>query len=57
MLLTIKKDLFMRKVIALTRVCIKKYLLPAPLEVQWTEVLKKALYFVNLDYNSFRKQN
>ena len=43
------KHLFMRKDIALTRVCLEKYLLPAPLEVQQINVLEKPMRFLTLD--------
>ena len=35
----------MRKDIALTRFCLVKYLLPAPLEVQYMNVLEKPMRF------------
>ena len=39
----------MRKDIALTRVCLMKYLLQAPLKVQYIDVLEKPKRFLNLD--------
>ena len=39
----------MRKDKALTRVCLLKYLLPAPLEVQYVDVLEKQMHFLTLD--------
>ena len=38
-----------RKDIAFTRVCLVKYLLSAPLEVQQTDVLEKPMHFLTLD--------
>ena len=39
----------MRKDIALTRFCLVRYLLPAPLEVQLINVLEKPMRFLTLD--------
>ena len=39
----------MRKDIALTRVCLVKYLLPAPLEDQQIDFLEKSMHFMTLD--------
>ena len=39
----------MRKNIALTRVCLVKYLLPAPLEDQQIDVLEKPMHVLTLD--------
>ena len=38
----------MRKDIALTRFCLVKYLLPAPSEVQYMNVLEKPMRFLTL---------
>ena len=46
-----KKHLFVRKDIALTRLCLVKYLLPDPLEVQYIVVLAKPMHFLTLDLN------
>ena len=43
------KHLFTRKDIALTRVCLVKYLLPAPLEDQLIDVLEKPMHFLTSD--------
>ena len=52
MLAIVKKQLFMRKDIALTRVCLVKYLLPASLEIQQVDVLEKAMRSPTLDLKS-----
>ena len=49
MLAIAKKHFFMRKDIALARICLVKYLLQAPLEVQYVDVLEKPKRFLNLD--------
>ena len=48
-MLPMGKDLFMRKEIALTRVCLVKYFLPEPLEIQYIYVLEKSMCFMTLD--------
>ena len=50
MLVIVKIQLFMRKDIALTRVCLVKYFLLASLEVQQIDVLEKP--FLTLDLKS-----
>ena len=47
MLPIVKKHLFMRKDVALAKVCLRKYLLPAPLDI--TDVLEKSMRFLTLD--------
>lgn len=49
MLLMMKKHLFMREDTVLARVCLIKYLLPAPLEVQQIDVLENPMCFPTLD--------
>ena len=44
-----KKHLFMREDTVLARVCLIKYLLPAPLEVQQIDVLENPMCFPTLD--------
>ena len=45
----VTKNLFMRKDVALTRVCLAKYLLSVSLEDQQIDVLEKPMHFLTLD--------
>ena len=47
--LIVKNHLFKRKNRELTRVCSLKFLLPAPLELQQTNVLEKPMRSLTLD--------
>ena len=50
MLPIVKKHLFMRKNIALSRVCLVKYFLPALIEIQW--IKERPMHFLTLDWNT-----